>query len=581
MFASACTQSARPPGPTPTTTTPSSAGSPTPATRVGPGPAWDAVLGRIGPDGSVDAATALQAFSLAFGPLPGVAVPAGDPGTIPDATGPLEWLVGDWADIGPDQRTAAIRLVPMLATLGGTGSPSADVAAAAPVVLLKPVPTPRRSDSFYTDLAKTVAEKIGTKVGRSLGIDVKAHVDFGAGKFDAVTEPLNASGGTTGAIAQCVLTFGRSGDALEGVDLNALVFHEVWHCFQGTELGLDGFWNHRPAPWIIEGQANWVGNSLAPGADLDDNYWEAYLTAPETLLFKEAYSAMGFYAQLESSGTDVWHRLDPMLQASGNQPAFQAAGGTSDPLLNAWAAGFLRKPERGAAWDIVGANVTSEAASVPVSPVPNGGSLQASSPAYTNSLYGIPGASAADVLQFSFSGHARVSDASSHDYLITGEAMLCHRTEGCECPGQGPDQPPLLPVSGNVALAVTGDPGGDSGVVTGISLDDYCPKLTGTWNGTWRFGPHRGQSGTFVVTFLQKKTALTGSVSIAGGACITGGPIEGSVKGFTIEFGVVHSQHTIDYTGIWKNKALSGTFSTTSCDSPPIPFHGTWQATRK
>jgi hypothetical protein len=51
-----------------------------PSRAPSPGPAWEAVLGRIRPDGSVPTETALEAFSLAFGPLPSVRVPPGDGG---------------------------------------------------------------------------------------------------------------------------------------------------------------------------------------------------------------------------------------------------------------------------------------------------------------------------------------------------------------------------------------------------------------------------------------------------------------------------------------------------------------------
>jgi hypothetical protein len=537
----------------------------------------------------VNTTTALQAFSLAFGPLPGVALPTGQAGIIPDATGPLQWLVGHWADITPDQRAAAIQLVPELASLdhgaGSTATAAADRNEQGPTtgdaVLVKATPTPRRSDFFYTQIANQAAGKEGAKVGRSLGIPVKVHVNMAASGYDAVTDPLNASGGYSGTAAKCAITMTAAGDAMNGDNLDALVFHEVWHCFQGTELGLSRFWNNRPAPWIIEGQANWVGNSLAPGATLDGTYWGDYLVDPDIPLFQQAYSAMGFYAQLESSGTDTWQRLDAMLQASGNAAAFQAAGANGDAFLNAWASGFLRKPERGTAWDIVGANVTDDAGPVSVIEVPDGASVPASAKAYTTALFGIP-AAAADVFVFSFPGHARVSDGSGHDYLINGQGTFCHKDGGCECPGVPPDQgPPLLPLEGMSMLAVTGDPGGDSGTVTGKSLDEYCPKLTGTWNGTWRAGPGPSGSGTFVVTFNQKGKLLSGSVTIANGVCITGGAVQGSVQGSNIQFGVVNSEHKIDYTGTWTKNSMAGTFSTTSCGAPPVPLNGTWKATRK
>src|SRR5262245_24458821 len=58
------------------TTTAASTTSPA-ALSYAPGPAWQSVLDGIGADGSVSKDTALQAFSLAFGPLPGVTLPAG------------------------------------------------------------------------------------------------------------------------------------------------------------------------------------------------------------------------------------------------------------------------------------------------------------------------------------------------------------------------------------------------------------------------------------------------------------------------------------------------------------------------
>jgi hypothetical protein len=61
---------------------------------------------------AVSTTTALQAFSLAFGPLPGVSLPPGSPGVLEDGTGPMHWLLGHWADITAPQRAAAIKLLP-------------------------------------------------------------------------------------------------------------------------------------------------------------------------------------------------------------------------------------------------------------------------------------------------------------------------------------------------------------------------------------------------------------------------------------------------------------------------------------
>ena len=64
-------------------------GPPTTSSIGSPGSAWQAVLGQINPDGTVSAETALEAFSLAFGPLPGVTPPSGTAKPIADGTGPI------------------------------------------------------------------------------------------------------------------------------------------------------------------------------------------------------------------------------------------------------------------------------------------------------------------------------------------------------------------------------------------------------------------------------------------------------------------------------------------------------------
>src|SRR5258708_1004304 len=100
----------------PTASTPlaanASATAPTPTESALTMPsAWGQVLDQIQPDGTVTADTALQAFSLAFGPLPGVTVSSGPVGEIRSGTMALRWLVGHWSEITPAQRAAAVQLL--------------------------------------------------------------------------------------------------------------------------------------------------------------------------------------------------------------------------------------------------------------------------------------------------------------------------------------------------------------------------------------------------------------------------------------------------------------------------------------
>jgi len=71
--------------------------------------AWEGVLDRIAPDGEVSFETALDAFSLAVGPLPGVPMPAGRRERIPSGTGPIRWLGGYRDRLTEAQRAAVDR----------------------------------------------------------------------------------------------------------------------------------------------------------------------------------------------------------------------------------------------------------------------------------------------------------------------------------------------------------------------------------------------------------------------------------------------------------------------------------------
>src|SRR5579863_1619406 len=70
------------------------AGAQPPSAVQSPGPAWEGVLGQVQPNGTVTVATALAAFTLAVGPLPGVTTPAGTAGQLIDGTVGVRWVIG-------------------------------------------------------------------------------------------------------------------------------------------------------------------------------------------------------------------------------------------------------------------------------------------------------------------------------------------------------------------------------------------------------------------------------------------------------------------------------------------------------
>jgi hypothetical protein len=81
-----------------------------------PTTAWGRVLDQIRPDGSVSESTALQAFALAYGPVPGVHPPAGRSQSIPDATQAAAWILRYRQRLPSRQRQAVDRLLGLPAT---------------------------------------------------------------------------------------------------------------------------------------------------------------------------------------------------------------------------------------------------------------------------------------------------------------------------------------------------------------------------------------------------------------------------------------------------------------------------------
>ncbi len=73
--------------------------------------AWGQVLARIGPEGTVDKDTALQAFALAFGDVPGVEVPSGPVGEVVSGSEALRWAVRLRDQLTDPQKEAVDRIL--------------------------------------------------------------------------------------------------------------------------------------------------------------------------------------------------------------------------------------------------------------------------------------------------------------------------------------------------------------------------------------------------------------------------------------------------------------------------------------
>jgi hypothetical protein len=122
LVVAACAGFYEPPVAGPTQTTPP--GTPGPTTSAGPGTpaptsstypaaertAWDNATAGITRDGKVPLQTALEAFSVVYGALPGVQMPQGDDAFTGSGTGAVRWLLGHWQELTEEQKTAASRI---------------------------------------------------------------------------------------------------------------------------------------------------------------------------------------------------------------------------------------------------------------------------------------------------------------------------------------------------------------------------------------------------------------------------------------------------------------------------------------
>ena len=100
--------------------------------------------------------------------------------------------------------------------------------------------------------------------------------------------------------------------------------------------------------------------------------------------------------------------------------------------------------------------------------------------------------------------------------------------------------------------------------------------LAGQWNGTWQNSQPDHASGTFTLKWTQTGSNLSGTITINGTPCLTGGTIAGTVNGGAISFGVVSGEVQVSYDGSVSGNKMQGTYATTCGNAK-----GAWAATKK
>ena len=320
--------------------------------------AWSNAIAGIRRDGTVPLETALAAFSVAFGPLPGVDTPQGIPEVIGSASGPTRWILAHWDALTTEQQTA----VEGYLDVDGTGT-SLDYPLIAGV---GPLTAATLDEAGYQDLADRMAITLaeGSRLGRTLGVPIEvvlrdlAPSEEGETLF-ANTIPLDASGAaarsSTPKMARCQIQVGKATQVFESVvDQEAILAHEVFHCFQYSLAAKLADALAMPA-WLAEGAGAWVGEEVAGGGStIGNKYWQGWMAGPTFDLFGRSYTAIGFFAHLKTSGVDVWSLLDKMQLAAIGKSAdayLLAVGGErGEAAIDNWGPSYISDDRIGGEW---------------------------------------------------------------------------------------------------------------------------------------------------------------------------------------------------------------------------------------
>jgi len=327
-----------------------------PAADVNDASAWELVLDGIGPDGEVSFETALDAFSLAVGPLPGVEMPAGRLEPIPSGTGAIRWLSGYRSRLTDEQRAAvdrylapdpgAIRVEPLATSAGDAATVilgSYRLAQLEPEEASAPTPVEEQFLVYLRDARAEIARLLGRRLPLPFTLAVN---DEQLTDDDAYTLP-HFGFGELGAPAECEFRVNPSmfDSGFGEVEFRASMAHEMFHCFQVARVSGAAQWTstHESRPWLIEGSAAWVGETIAGPSKVGLIWWDKYLKTPEAPLFKREYLAIGFYLHMVERGVDPWLHLDKMMYA-GNEAAYhEAADAGGEDFLDTWASGHVRE----------------------------------------------------------------------------------------------------------------------------------------------------------------------------------------------------------------------------------------------
>lgn len=431
------------------------------------------ILAGIRPDGTVPLAVALQAFSLAVAPLPGVTIPPGPRDeTFFSATAPIEWLRAHRDELTAAQHRAA--------------DPWLDRADVGSTIVRASVAI----DSTIT--ARPMARGVGRRTSRRAATaeeryqaavtEIQPALESHFGKL-GYTVPViieTAAKGTAYALASanntsCELSVFPKGYQASGSDLTFVVAHELTHCFQAKSVNA-AIRNAKSVSWATEGGASWAGLAVSGPTQLMTNHWREYIEHPETPLFSRSYDAVGFFWHLYESGQDPWPLLIPMINAADNPGRYgNAVGGVKKDFEDSWASGMFRNdPMPGKVWNTNGPGMPT------TRPAPESitTSQDVDTRPFTLKTALLTTKEADEVTTIRGNGSVRIGSRELDLVIESGSKIdLCTKDGGgCKCPEGSTGSPPTTDASSPIAIALTGGGPGASAQVSSTTLEAYCKR---------------------------------------------------------------------------------------------------------
>lgn len=428
--------------------------------------AWERTLDEIRPDGSITPRTALRAFALAYGPLPGAPRPQGRAGAV-EPTLAISMVERVWSRLTAAQRAAIDRRL-------GAPHDRAQRGRARAALTLTPYPEGQALADKYVEIYERLIPG-SRSVVRVFKADeeIIAATTGGATIADALMIREGGAWGV-GAVQYCRVRVPPAGQRSIGTPFFELVLaHEVFHCVQQQLLG-----GGRPRGfWIEEGSADWAANAVfRVSRDVGGGNQRAYFQTPEKVLTGRAYDAVGFWGAAEDLGGagSLWGKLPGVFRAATAFDSFVLAGGMTLPFRETWASSAFGLPTLGAAWQLRNPFPFSTAeAPVPYASIFDDAGLGSAPYAVKLAVVG-PDPDRPLVDLGVRQGAMRAGGSSDLGPVRVDTPLLC--LGRCVCPrGKESSIPPFTQVDARtLKLALTG--GAEEGIasVRYLSLERFC-----------------------------------------------------------------------------------------------------------